>query len=129
MTATKIKQSEFAETHNLKAPEVAKLRRDHLREGVDFWSEGRTIFWTEEAAEKISSILSTADTKGNVSGESETFSARITKPARNARWVYGVLDGNQIAIACGKHAKRILGKTVTIKASETDGITIYTYEP
>jgi len=57
MTATKIRQSEFAAQHKLKAPEVAALRREHLKEGVDFWSEGRAIYWTEEAAKRVDNII------------------------------------------------------------------------
>lgn len=57
MTETKIRQSEFAAQHNLKAPEVAALRREHLKEGVDFWSEGRAIYWSEGATRRVDNII------------------------------------------------------------------------
>ena len=57
MTTTPIRQSEFAAKHGLKPPAVAKLRRDHLEEGKHFWSEGRTIYWTDEAVAMIEEKL------------------------------------------------------------------------
>lgn len=127
MTATKIRQSEFAATHKLLPGEVKALRDKHLVEGEDFWSEIRAIYWTEEAAEKIRGIL--LHSPFIELPPVKSASVRITKLARNPRWVYGALDGERINVACGKHAKSIIGKTVTVQVSEHEGITIYTYNP
>lgn len=127
MTATKIRQSEFAATHKLLPGEVKALRDAHLKEGEDFWSEIRAIYWTEEAAEKIRGILLNSPTIELPPVKSA--SVHIIKLARNPRWVYGFLDGERINVACGKHAKRILGKEVSVQVSEHEGITIYTYNP
>ena len=127
MTATKIRQSEFAATHKLLPCEVKTLRDAHRKEGEDFWSEIRAIYWTEEAAEKIRGILLNSPTIELPPVKSA--SVHIIKLARNPRWVYGTLDGERINVACGKHAKRILGKEVSVQVSEHEGITIYTYNP
>jgi hypothetical protein len=58
MTDQKIRQSEFAEKHGLTSPQVVELRRLYLNEGTDFWSEGRAIFWSEDAATMVESLFS-----------------------------------------------------------------------
>ena len=138
MTATKIRQSEFAATYRLLPGEIKALREKHLTEGDDFWSEGRAIYWTEEAAAKVGMYLikpsnltvMVNDTDfGSFVIPPETATVRVIKAARNPRWVYAVLDGERINVACGKHAKRIIGKEVSVQVSEHEGITIYTYNP
>ena len=127
MTATKIRQSEFAATHKLLPGEVKALREKHLVENDDFWSEIRAIYWTEEAAEKIRGILLNSPTIELP--PVKTVSVHIAKLARNPRWVYGTLNGERVNVACGKHAKRIVGKEVSVQVSDHEGITIYTYNP
>lgn len=125
-----IKQSDFAESHKLMPGEVRELRETHLKEGEDWFSGGptnRTIFWTSDAASRIESILSGEDTP--VTESPEFVEVRVTKIARNPKFVYGDLNGNRIAILAGKHANRIVGKKVKAFTSNTDGEIRYTYQP
>lgn len=129
-----IKQSEFAESHKLTPGEVRELRNTHLKEGEDWVSGGptnRTIFWTDEAARRIESILS-----GETSPPTEDFpeapefvEVRVNKIARNPKFVYGDLNGMRIAIFAGKHANRIVGKKVKAAVSIIEGETRYIYQP
>lgn len=126
-----MRQSEFAAKHNLRPNEVAELRRKHLAP-VDVWSEGRTIYWTGNAVEKVEEALAAAHSAVE---PPEPITAgivqrvRIIKLALNSRFVYGDLTGERISIFCGKHAKRILGKVVDITTITRDGETKYIYQP
>jgi len=156
MTATKIRQSEFAETHKLKPGEVKALRDKHLSEGVDFWSEGRAIFWSEEAAERIKIALMPAKISGftrdperarnpglgsavhNEDGSrtitinigNPNLSAFVLKPCKNKRFVYASLNDERITVAINpRQQQKILRKKINVLA-EKDGDTIrYTHVP
>jgi len=146
MTATKIRQSEFAAKHKLLPGEVKAMREKHLTEGEDFWSEGRAIFWTEEAAGRVYQAIR-PPTLEDVGGEiietdfgtvaairhplfePETASIRIIKPARNTRFVYGELNGERVAVHAGKYAGNLIGKTVNARVITENGEKSYHYQP
>ncbi len=189
MTATKIRQSEFAEKHNLRPNEVADLRNSHLTAG-EFWSEGRAIYWSPEAAARVEGLirLPTLEEIGgkkietdfgtvllvpNFIGGAESFSidevaepdptyeefqaaaekafaesapdftptentaedgllqVRVTKRARNYRFVYANLDGERIAVMVPKNTRKsLIGKTVKVaRAKGADDVVTYTLIP
>jgi len=133
MTATKIRQSDFATTHKLTPGEVKVLREKHLTEGSDFWSEGRAIYWTEEAAELIALKLSPptgelADAVREIFKDSpETLTVRVTRPCRNKRMAYADLNGTKIAVNIGRNRDKMLKKMITVR-KDADGEN-YTYVP
>ena len=121
-----IRQSEFAELHQLIPTEIAELRRTHLQEGVDFWSEGRVILWTPEAADRIRQIIR----KEEPAAAPLTLEVRVIQVAKNPRFVYCDLDGNRIAVAVPqKIAAKLKGKFIKVIASDGADETIYTYQP
>ena len=119
MTATKIKQSDVAERFNLKPNEIKEFRDGNLVRDTDWWKEGTTIYWTEDAA-RFLELKRTPETT--------TMQVRVIKPCPNPRFVYADLNGEKITVQCGtRHSRKILGKTITVRRDE-DGTT-YTYEP
>ena len=137
-TENAIRQSEFAESHHLTAGAVAALRNEHLEGGEDFWSEGRAIFWTAEAAAKIEVIIAHADEPEEpeaipekVKDKPDTLQVRITRRARNYQFVYAGLDGLRIAVKVPKNMREsIIGKTVTVaRSKDAQGTVIYTLVP
>lgn len=124
---TAIRQSEFADKHKLKPAEVKKLRDEHLKEGEDFYSVVRAIYWNPPAVEKIEAILAGGTTPATAL---PIVSVRVLKPARNKRYVYADLDGNRISIICNPRQRdKIIKKTINVRV-ESDGATkIYTHIP
>lgn len=176
MTAEKMRQSDFAEKHKLTPGEVKILRETHLVEGTDFWSEGRAIFWTVEAVEKVESgiaqksppaviptgedaahevaaALSAARQKNMASlvtadqqsaplpeAEEETalppvetpenFSAFVTKPCRNKRFVYADFNGEKVAVSCHpRHQLKIVRKNIRVRVEKEGDTTRYIHVP
>ena len=143
-TENAIRQSEFAEKHNLTAVQVADLRRDHLTEGVDFWSEGRAIFWSEEAAARVESLAfspstgiptdpeippseETAEPEPITETPSDSeLTVRVLKRARNYRFVYADLDGERIAVMVPRNSrKNLVGKNIKVTRGTDGGTTTY----
>jgi len=56
----------------------------------------------------------------------ETLTVRAVKIAKNAKFVYAGIDGDRIAVYCGKHAKRVIGKNIEVrKETDSEGTTKY----
>ena len=125
-TINKIRQSEFVEKYKIRQSQIATLRNDYLTEGTDWWSEGRAIYWTPEAAQKILGAINQAIVEDPLptDDEGQLISIRIIGLAKNPKFVYGDLNGNRISILAGKHSKRIIGKKVIVKTGDP-----YTYQP
>ncbi len=151
---THIRQSEFAAIHNLSATEVKAVRDEHL--SADEWrAEGRAIFWTNAAAERVKALLiggnppeerefATTDESESSVEESAvaqespseiqisatTITVRVTKTARNYLFVYADLNGERISVQCAKKSRKgLLGKTINVRAETSDGETRYFHQP
>jgi hypothetical protein len=52
----KIRQSDFMQDHNILPRDIRTIRDEHLLL-ADWWKEGATIYWTEEAAQRVAASL------------------------------------------------------------------------
>lgn len=126
-----IRQSKFAEDHKLLPGEVKDLREKFLVHGEDWWKDGVAILWKPEAAEKIHNILNPTNDHPEKKPEAapEFITVRIIKAAKNARFVYGNLNGERISVFAGKSSAKIVGKPVRVKVTEENGAKSYFYQP
>lgn len=155
MTETRkgIRQSDFAEKHNLKPGEVKDLREQHLEEGKDYWSVVRAIFWTEEAVSKVESLMTTPLAKKVVGittaaqqaeplpdavehkelpavDTPENFSAYVIKPCRNKRFVYASYNGEKISVSVHpRHQLKVVKKSIRVRAEKDGDATKYFHVP
>ncbi len=83
MNSNNIRQSEFQKIHKLTAVEVAELRRTHLTEQTDWHAEGRAIYWTNEAAERVAKVLASGEKPPEVA-------AMVTEEAQENTDISGV---------------------------------------
>jgi hypothetical protein len=52
----KIRQSDFMRDHNIPVNAIRAIRDEQLQPG-EWWKEGATIYWTEEAAQRVAASL------------------------------------------------------------------------
>lgn len=133
-----VPQKEAMQRLGLLPNEVKAFRNEHLTENVDWWKDGVSVIWTEEAVEAAeailrggkddSSTLPDSTARDNMEGNSvQAVAVRVLAICKNPRFVMAGLNGNKIHIECGqKMARRIVGKTVRVIAQEIDGQTKYT---
>lgn len=130
-----IRQSDLADLLGVHPTQLAAVRRDHLHP-EEWWKEGRVVFWSVAAVERVSAALSRTQNVAQaeipqssaqqVEPAEEVIDVRITSPARNHRFVYGVLDGNRIAVQCAPRTRqRLIGKTIRVRVLRDGGQTTY----
>lgn len=128
MTMTKIKQSDFMQKHGIKPTEIKAIRDRHL-DPADWWKEGVVIYWSQDAADAVEAELFANGAKPEPVAE-KTIEVRVSRLAKNTRYVYASRNGYNIAVACHpRFSKRIVGKTIKVKVTEIDGETFYHYDP
>jgi hypothetical protein len=153
MTATHIRQSEFATRHNLRPVQI-KAVRDKCLSADEWYAEGRVIYWTEEAAARVGEILSSRarvtmpvteletdfgiihrlESNPQSATQSndlpETVECRGLKLCPNANFLYAVAGDEKIVVRAGKRfAHRLTGKTFQARIVREGDETTYIYGP
>jgi len=56
LTISKVRQSDFMQEHGILPMDIREIREKHL-ELEDWWKEGATIFWAQDAAERVAALI------------------------------------------------------------------------
>lgn len=127
----KNKQANIANEYGLKASEVKDFRDNYLSIDADWWKEGTTIYWSDEAIDMLGEYLFVKEQNEELSKieNSPEIKVKIISLANNAKYVYGALDGNRINILCRRPINpSLVGKMVEItKEVNPDGTSIYEF--
>jgi hypothetical protein len=127
----KVRQSEAMERLKIHHTKITAIRDKFLTEDIDWWREGATIFWTQDAVDTVEAGLTGEQPEPQpepATEAPETVNVRVLKLCKNPRYFYANLAGERIHVSCpAKYAHRILGKTVPVKVTVVDGQTSYSY--
>lgn len=131
---------DFMREHGVSPNHITKLRADNLT-AEEWWTEGRTIWWRQDAAERVADRMKAEakaeavavvdeDETDEPSDEDVTITVLIIKPARNKCYAYAGLDGDRIAVRCrARDRARIIGKRVMVKVTDIGGVKFYEHQP
>jgi hypothetical protein len=129
-TPKKATQSEALERLGLLPRDARETREKYLVEGTDWWQDGRQIFWTLEAIQRVEAVSSedssTRDLQPAPERATEVIEARVLGPCKNKRFLYAAVNGCRVPVLMKmRNPKRMLGKTIKIEVSTENGQVTY----
>lgn len=128
-----IKQAEIAEELGLRPSAVKGWRDKNLVRGEDWYKDGVTVYWTQEAAAAFraaANVRPAIEPPEPPAVAVETLTMRIIGVARNARYAHGDLNGNRVSVFCARvKPARLVGKTVTVEATREGDSVTYRHRP